>query len=106
MCALLDPANRMRGGLKWGLVAHITAMFSLVTMLNTFVLNSQSNSYVDNREFPGVEVENQFLTGPIGYQESFATSKETITRVAIPLFPSNQWLLDGLLVRPVSNSCV
>ena len=102
MRALLDPTNHIRGGLKWGLVAHTVAMFSFVTMLNTIILNFESSSYIDNRGFPGVG--NVLPPGPIGYKGSFDISKAVTDRISIPLFPLNQWLLDGLLVSSVSNS--
>ena len=32
MCALLDPGDRTRRGMKWALVAHTVAMFLLLTI--------------------------------------------------------------------------
>jgi hypothetical protein len=55
MAALFNPANRRREGIKWGLVSYTVVMFSFVTVFTAMNLNIQSISYIDNREFPGVE---------------------------------------------------
>ena len=53
MGALCSPANGMRGGIKWGLVAHTLAMFSLVTISVAMNCDIQSISYIEDRKFPG-----------------------------------------------------
>ena len=94
MDALFDPVNRAKGGTKWPLVAHTAAMFSFVTVYIATSLDLQSISYIDNREFPGID--GLVPPGPLGYQLS-------IYYKAINLVPNlmvllNNWLADGLLV--------
>lgn len=98
--ALLSSINYTRVGIKWGLVAYATAVFSFVTTLTAMNLGTQSILFVDNRQFTGA---NDFLPpGPLGYF-GFIYSD------AINVFPNimfllNTWLTDGLLVSPASNS--
>jgi hypothetical protein len=92
MSALINPISRTRG-IKWWLVAHTVTMFSLVTVYNAINLHIQSISYIDNREFPGVD---GGLPGPFGYQ--FYIYSEAISVVTTATFPFNQWIADGLLV--------
>lgn len=87
MGTLLDPTNRTRGGIKWGLVVHTVAMFSFLTIYTGMNLDLQSISYVDNREFPDA---------PLLYQFNISTT--AISVVPNVMFPLNQWLADGLLV--------
>ena len=94
MGTLLDPAGRMRGGIKWALVAHTVAMFSSVTVYTVITLVLQPVSYVDNREFPN---------GPLIYEYS-VTTKTALFAVPNFMLPLNQWLADGLLVSPALNS--
>ena len=100
MEALLNPPDRENRGMKWGLVAHTTAMFSFVTIYTAMTLNIQSISYIDNREFPGVgEV---LPPGPLGYQ--FSIYSKAISIVPNVSFLLNNWLADGLLVSFASMS--
>ena len=97
MSALFDPVNRTKGGAKWPLVAHTAVMFSFVTVYIATSLDLQSISYIDNREFPGID--GIVPPGPLGYQLS-------IYYKAIDLVPNlmvllNNWLADGLLVSSV-----
>lgn len=99
MSSLLNPANRGMGGIKWPLVIHTLVMFSFVTVFTTQSLLLESDSYVDNRDFPGNSL---FLPGPFAYQVTLYTA-------AISLIPTimiyvNTWLADGLLVSPMFNS--
>ena len=64
MNALLDPASRKNGGIRWWLVAHTVAMFSLVTIHTAVELDLQSVAFIDNSEFPGNGV---LPPGPYGY---------------------------------------
>ena len=90
---LLDPVNRTKGIIKWGFVVHTLAMFSLLTIAVAAHLSRQSISYIDNREFAGIDV---YPPGPFrGYQYSTNSVANVISRVAFPL---NQWLVDGFLV--------
>ena len=59
----------------------------------------QSISNIDNRGFPGSDV---LVPGPLGYQ--FSIYSHVINLIPFVMFFLNQWLADGLLVRPVLNS--
>ena len=78
-------------------MVHNAAMFSIVTICTVVNLDVQSISYVDSREFPGVD--GVFPSGPIGYQ-GFIHSKG-ISFVATIMFILNNWSADGLLVSSV-----
>jgi len=94
MSALLNPAHRKREGIKWGLVSYTVAMFSFVTVFTAMNLNIQSISFIDNREYPGVD--GVVPPGPIGYQ-SFIFS-DALTVVPDVMFLLNGSLADGLLL--------
>lgn len=94
MGALLNPPDRRKGGVKWALVAHTTAMFSLATVALVTNLQLQSISYIDNRGFPGVDGAQP--SGPFAYQ--FFIIYDVINIIPGIMFFSNQWLADGLLV--------
>jgi hypothetical protein len=102
MNALISPVNRARGGIKWGLVAHTVAMFSVVTVYTAITLNTLFTSYIDNREFPGVDGISP--PGPVGYQ--YSTYANTMNAAATVMFLLNNWLADGLLASFVSSSVV
>ena len=93
VATLLDPAHHRREGIKWGLVSYTMIMFSLVTVFTATNLNIQSVSYIDSREYPGV---NGFLPGPLGYQLAIGTN--IISTVPTIAFLLNYWLADGFLV--------
>jgi hypothetical protein len=97
MGALFNSAHRRRGGIKWGLVSYTVVMFAFVTVFTAMNDHAQSISYIDNREFPGVE--GVFPPGPLGYQLSIYSNVLSI----IPnlMFLLNNWLADGLLVGPL-----
>ena len=99
MSALLDPMNRARWGIKWSLVAHTLAMFSLATIYTGITLDIQSISFIDNREFPGSDL---FPPGPVGYQVFILDKAIGITPSVFAVV--NNWLADGLLVSPMSDS--
>lgn len=94
MAALFNPAYRKGEGIRWGLVSFTVLMFSLETVVTSMSLNNLSISYIDNREFPGVE--RVPSPGPLAYQ---VTHYFHVTNV-IPNFFAvlNSWLADGLLV--------
>ena len=100
MEALLNPVNRRKEGVKWGLVAYTMTMFSFVTIYTATSLQIQSTSYVDNRAFSGDG--GRGAPGPLGYQ-TFVFSK-AINIVPNTMFLLNNWLADGLLVSSVSSS--
>jgi hypothetical protein len=94
--AFLNPANRMEGRVKWGLVTHVALMFSIVTVTTGMGLNLTPTAYITNREYPG---DDEFPPGPIGYKFHIYATALSVT--PNNLFQVNQWLADGLLV-----SCV
>jgi len=95
MAALLNPANRKRDGIKWGLVSYTAVMFSFATVLTGMELDIRSISFIDNREFPGAD--GVAPPGPLGYQ-SFIWSG-ALTLVPDLMFILNKWLADALLVH-------
>jgi hypothetical protein len=99
MGALLDPVNRTRGGIKWGLVVHTATMFSFATIYIAMNLYLLSIAYVDNRYFPGTGG----LTppGPIGYR--YFTFSKPIGILPVVMFLLNNWLADGLLVSFIQD---
>ena len=96
--ALFDSTNRRGERIKWGLVCYTTIMFSVVTVQTAMDLDLQSISYINNRDFPGVNVEDMLFLppGPVGYQLSI--SQEALSIVPNAMFTLTNWLADGLLV--------
>jgi hypothetical protein len=101
MVALLGTVDQPRGKIRWGLVAHSVAMFSFATIYTATTLDTQSISYVENREFPGAD---GWSPGSLGYQ--FFIYWKAITVVPSVMFAFNQWLADGLLVSSAFDSVV
>ena len=104
MGTLLNPTDRTRGGIKWGLVAHTAAMFSFVTISAAASFDLNSISLIDNREFPGLSI---FISGPFGYQDFINT--KVICVIPNVMFLINTCLADGFLVSPApdrSTHCV
>ena len=99
MVTLLNPANPIRKGIRWALVAHTVALFLFLTIPFGIYVNDLSTDYIDNREFPGVD---DFPPGPIGYDD--LRSLKATSSFFSAMFPLNQWLADGLLVSPILNS--
>ena len=92
--ALLNPANRTRGGFRWLLMTHTVAMFFFATIYFAVNLNLLSTAYIDNREFPGINV---VPPGPLGYMyNSYNNAAGVVSTV---MFLLNNWLADGLLVN-------
>jgi hypothetical protein len=91
--------NRTTGGIKWPLVGHTAAMFSLATIYTAMLtLDSLSVSYIDRREYS---------TGPWGYQYYDGSKAIVVAPEFLTLL--NQWLADGLLVsagQTQSNECL
>ena len=98
--ALFNPVNRTERGVKWGLVAHTTAMFSFITVYTATGLDLQSISYINKRAFPGVD--GVLSPGPLGYQ--FLIYSNAINVVPTLMFQLNNWLADGLLVSSIRDS--
>ena len=99
MATLLNPANPIRKGIIWALMAHTVALFLFVTIAFGIDLDYLSIEYIDNREFPGND---EFPPGPLGYDD--LVTLEVTATVLGAMFPLNQWLADGLLVSPILNS--
>ena len=92
--ALFNPAYRRGEGIKWGLVSFTVVMFSSATVLTAMNLHVQSISYIDNREYPGVNSPKD--VGPYGYfLFIYYKAINVIPNVAYVL---NNWLADGFLV--------
>ena len=98
MTTLLDPVNRPREGIKWGLTVHTVAMFSFATIYFGMGLSIQSLCFVDNREFT---MGGLYSSGPTGYK--ILLYREAISLVPNTLFLVNGWLADGLLVSSPST---
>lgn len=96
MAALFNPIYRRGEGIKWGVMSYSMVMFSLVTILTASNLNVQSISYIDNRNFPGIE--GAIPPGPLGYMMSIGAKATAL--VPNVIFPLNGWLADGVLVSP------
>ena len=94
MTALFNPVHRRGERIKWGLVCYTATMFSLTTVFTTSILDLQSISYIDNREFPGVDT--TLPPGPLGYQ--WFLYSDVLTIVPNLMFLLNNWMADGLLV--------
>jgi len=99
VAALLNPANRKRGGIDWGLICYTTVMFSSATVALGTAQNIGSVSFIDNRNFPGVE--GSFPPGPSGYQAMTCSGTPVIAPALAYLL--NYWLADGLLVNRLFN---
>ena len=82
-------------------MAHAVVMFSVLTVGWTVNRATLSDSYIDGREFAGVE---GFPRGPMGYLTLLLWDKQAISYVDYLVFPFNQWLADGFLVSSASNS--
>jgi hypothetical protein len=92
----------MRPRVKWTLVAHTSAVFSLVTVYTAISFNILSVSHVNNREFPGADA--AAPPGPLGHQfHSYSEAENVVRTLAYVL---SGLLADGLLVSPVSESTV
>ena len=94
IAALLGSVNRKREGIKWGLVCYTVVMFSCATVVIGTAQNITSISFIDNREFPGIE--GVFPPGPLGYQSMTCSKAPGIAPNLTTLL--NYWLADGLLV--------
>ena len=88
MTVLLNPANRERDGIKWGLVSYTVVMFLVVTLVTAGTVHTQSLAYIDNREFPG--------GGPYKYR--MAIYHEATGVIPNLASISNYWLADAFLV--------
>lgn len=92
--SLINPVHRRGERIKWGLAFYIIAMFSIVTVFTAANLALQSISYIDNREYSGVN--GMSLSGPCGYRKFIYSGAGGI--ILHLMFLLNGWLADGLLV--------
>ena len=99
MIALFNPTNRARGGIGWGLVAHTVALFANATVSIAIGYYILSESYINDREFPGGD---GLPPGPTGYW--WIPKFVPLVTVASSVIQLNQWLVDGLLVSSTPNS--
>jgi len=97
MNALLSSVIHKREGVRWGLVSYTMVMFLVVTVVNAGSINLALISFIDNREFPGVQG-STLLQGPYGYTTSVYSKPLSIFPNVAALL--NYWLADGLLVNP------
>lgn len=100
MGALLDPAHRRGEPIKWGIVSYTVVIFLLATVQTTVGLHVQSISFIDHRDFPGVE--NIICRGPVGYQ--IFICHDALTIIPNAMFFLGGWLADGLLVSYLFDS--
>jgi hypothetical protein len=101
MRALLYPVHHTAKGIKWGLVTHTVAMFFTSTIAFVIDHNIISSSFIDRREFHGVE---GYPPGPMGYELFIVLNRGAVIDVSQLMFPLSQWLADGLLVSTASDS--
>ena len=80
-------------------VVHTVALFLFLTIPIGIDIDYLAIEYINNREFPGND---ELPPGPVGY-DVIISATETTTVFNV-MFPLNQWLADGLLVCPISNS--
>ena len=99
MTALLSPTNRAKGGSTWGLVGSTVALISVATASFVMGLWFQPIAYINNREFPGGDLE---APGPMGYM--WLRKWTTMATISNAAYQVNQWLVDGLLVSPMQDS--
>lgn len=87
----------MRKSVKWGLVAHTTALFLFLTMGAMMAQCAVFIEYLDNLDFPGTD---KAPPGPIGYTSVHSTAGFPVYVYSV-VFPLSQWLADGLLVSSI-----
>ena len=94
MTALFDPDNRRGDRVKWWLVSYTAIMFSAATVQTGMNLDILSISYIDDREFPGIDC--VLPPGPWGYQ--VVISPTALSVIPNAMLTLCNWLADGLLV--------
>ena len=80
-------------------MAHTVALFSVATTSFVAGIYLFPISYIDDREFPGVD---GGTPGPFGYV--YLPRFLAVRCVSDASVLVNQWLVDGLLVSPTLNS--
>ena len=100
--ALFNTVHHPRGTIKWPLVAHTVAMFSILTVSIGLYLDTQSVAYIDDRNTPQAGDDDLLSAGPGIYREFlYSKANGVVLNIMISL---NAWLADGLLVSPAFNS--
>ena len=94
MAALFSSTNRRREGIRWCLVSYTVLMFLFATILLGTGMAVQFDSYIDNREYPGVE--DEIDPGPVGYR--FVLEPGALLMTDTLMFQLNYWLADACLV--------
>ena len=102
MAALFNPVYHKGEGIKWGLVSYIVAMFSLATAFTAMNLNTQSVSFIDNRECNYSARAPNLNSGPLIYQWFIRPTVLTIPPNLV--FLLSYWLADGLLVSSLFDA--
>ena len=100
MDALFNAANCPRRSIKWPLVAHAVAMFSILAVSAVIYINARLVSYIDNQRFTGdngLEFPGPLLSRDYIYSQA----NSVVLNITIFL---NACLADGLLVRSAFNS--
>ena len=100
VAALLDPVYIRREAIKWGLVSYTMAMFTLVTIGTALQLNTQSISYIDNRQLLGAG--GVLSPEPTTYQILVGSDATSVIQNVV--FILSNWLADGLLVSSSFDS--
>ena len=100
MVALFDPIHRRGEPIKWGLVTYTVVMFSLVTIGTALQFDTQSVSYIDNRQFPGAG--GIYPPGQTTYQDLIAF--KPIAVIQNVTFILSNWLADGCLVSSLFDA--
>lgn len=93
MGALLNPVNKIKGGIRWGLVAHTVAMFLFFMISTVIFFDGVSTAYIDERSFPGTP---DLPPGPL--EVGYLSSSSPVSALQEAMIPVNQWLADGLLL--------
>ena len=94
IAALFNPVYRKGERIKWWLVCYTVVMFSFATAFAGVNLDILSISFIDNREFPGVE--DKLPPGPYGYQLLIYPGALNVS--ASVMFILSNWLADAPLV--------
>ena len=102
MAAFFNPVHRRGEPIKWGLVTYTVVMLLVVTVGTAAQLDVQSISFVNNREFPGIE--DVLPPGPYGYQRF--VNPIPVSTVRDVMFVLGNWLADGLLVSCLSGAAL
>ena len=100
MDALFNSVNCPRRLIKWPLVAHTVAMFSILAVAAVIYVNARLVSYIDNQRFTGDD--SLPFPGPLLYRDYiYSQANGVVLNIMIFL---NACLANGLLVRSAFSS--